>query len=80
MGLCELVGGVAVCVGYPVRTVGTLLGLWCLATGYAAHKSDINQLLAHIAMAGGFFLLATVGPGSLSLFAGQPAGVFALLP
>ena len=77
VGFCELVGGIAVVLGYPVHTVGVLLGLWCLVTGYAAHKSDINQLLAHVAMAGGFFLLAVVGAGSLSLFAGEPTGIFA---
>ena len=80
VGFCELIGGVAVVLGYPVRTVGVLLGLWCLVTGYAAHKSDANQLLAHVAMAGGFFLLATVGAGALSLFAGNPPGMFAYLP
>lgn len=79
VGVCELIGGIATCVGYPVWIVGLLLGLWCLMTGYAAHKNDINQLLAHVGMAGGFFLLATVGAGSLALFGGQPSGVFAYL-
>ncbi|QNP42127.1 DoxX family protein [Lysobacter terrestris] len=80
VGFCEFVGGVAVTVGYPVRTVGILLGLWCLLTGYAAHRSDINQLLAHVAMAGGFFLLAATGAGALALFGGAPTGWFAYLP
>lgn len=79
VGVCELVGGIAVCIGYPVRTVGVLLGVWCLLTGYAGHRGDVNQLLAHVGMAGGFFLLAAVGPGSLSLFGGTPTGVFAHL-
>lgn len=72
VGFCELVGGVGVVIGYPVGLFGLLLGLWCLITGYAAHRSDINGLLAHIAMAGGFFLLATVGAGSLAMFASMP--------
>lgn len=80
VGFCEFVGGIGVTIGYPARTVGVLLGLWCLVTGYAAHKNDMNQLLAHVAMAGGFFLLAVVGAGSLSLFGGAPTGVFAYLP
>ena len=79
VGFCELVGGVAVVLGYPVRIVGVLLGLWCLVTGYAAHRNDINQLLAHVAMAGGFFLLAAAGAGTLSLFGGMPTGGFAHL-
>lgn len=80
VGFCELVGGLGVVLGYPAKTVGVLLGLWCLITGYAAHKSDINQLLAHVAMAGGFFLLAVVGAGAIALFGGTPSGVFAYLP
>lgn len=80
VGFCELVGGVAVCLGYPVRTVGVLLGVWCLVTGFAAHRSDVNQLLAHVGMAGGFFFLATVGAGAISLFGGAPTGLFAYLP
>ena len=79
VGICEFVGGVAICIGYPARTVGVLLGLWCLVTGYAAHRNDINQLLAHVAMAGGFFLLAAAGAGTLSLFGGMPTGGFAHL-
>lgn len=80
VGLCELVGGIGVCLGYPARLVSVLLGVWCLITGYAAHKNDINQLLAHVGMAGGFFVLAVVGAGSVALFGGHPEGVFALLP
>ena len=79
VGVCELVGGFAVVLGYPVRTVGVLLGLWCLVTAYAAHRSDINQLLSHAAMAGGFFLLATVGAGALAVFGGDPGGALAWL-
>ncbi|MDY1449076.1 DoxX family protein [Pseudomonas aeruginosa] len=80
VGLCELIGGVGVTIGYPVRTMGVLLGLWCLVAGYAAHRKDISLLLTHVAMAGGFFLLAAVGAGSISLFGGAPTGLFAYLP
>lgn len=80
IGFCELVGGLAVALGYPVRTAGTLLGLWCLVTGYDAHKGNITEFLKNVTMAGGFFALATVGAGSLSLFGGVPDGIFAYLP
>lgn len=80
VGFCEFAGGLAVVIGYPVRTVGVLLGLWCLVTAYAAHRSDINQLLSHVAMAGGFFLLAAVGAGTRALFGGAATGMFAVLP
>ncbi len=80
VGFCELVGGIGVTIGYPLATVNVLLGLWCVVTALIAHKSDLNQLLAHIAMCGGYFGLAAAGPGKLSLFSGAPTGIFALLP
>ncbi|MFD1103561.1 DoxX family membrane protein [Sphingobium olei] len=39
VGLCELIGRLAIVLGYPVRTVGILLGLWCLATAKQAHMA-----------------------------------------
>ena len=80
VGLCELVGGIGVVAGYPLATFCVLLGLWCVVTALAAHKGDMNQLLAHIAMCGGFFGLAAAGPGALALFHGAPTGIWALLP
>lgn len=80
VGLCEFIGGLALVLGYPVRTAGVLLGLWCLITGYMEHKSNITELLKNATMAGGFFALAAVGAGSISLFRGMPSGVFSYLP
>ncbi len=80
VGLCELMGGVAVVMGYPAKTVGVLLGLWCLVTALTAHRKDTQQLLSHMTMTGGFFMLAAVGAGNLSLFGGAPTGIFAALP
>jgi Predicted membrane protein len=79
VGVCELVGGLAVVLGYPVRTVGVLLGLWCLMTGYSSRKDGANGVLMHVTMAGGFFVLAAAGAGVWSLFGGAPSGVFAHL-
>ncbi|MFD1796053.1 DoxX family protein [Paracoccus aurantiacus] len=61
VGICELVGGLGVIVGWPLALFGTALGLWCLATAYIGHRDDVNALLSHVAMAGGFFLVASVG-------------------
>lgn len=80
IGLCEFVGGLAVVIGYPARTASLLLGLWCLVTGYQAHRSDTNALLSHVTMAGGFFLLAVAGTGAIALFGGVPSGLFGDLP
>ncbi|KGJ11972.1 DoxX family protein [Paracoccus versutus] len=70
VGACELIGGIGVVIGWPLTLFGVLLGLWCVVTALVAHKNDINQLLAHIALCGGFFALAAAGPGSFALFAG----------
>lgn len=80
VGLCEFIGGVAVVMGYPIRTVGILLGLWCLVTGYQAHKGNLTELLKNVTMAGGFFCIAAAGAGSLALFGGSPEGFFAYFP
>lgn len=80
IGVCELVGGLVVVLGYPLRTASVLLGLWCLVTGYDAHRGNITELLKNATMAGGFFALAVAGSGALALFGGAPPGVFAYLP
>lgn len=80
VGACELVGGICVVLGYPLAPVSVLLGLWCIATALAAHRADVNQMLSHLAMCGGFFALAAAGPGSMSLFGGVPTGVWAVVP
>lgn len=77
VGLCEFVGGLGVVLGYPVRTFSVLLGLWCLITGFTAHRKDMNGLLSHVAMAGGFFALAVAGPGTIALWGGEPTGIMA---
>ena len=80
IGLCELVGGVMLVLGYPVRTASVLLGLWCLVTGYDAHRNNLNELLLHVTSAGGYFALAVAGTGTIALFGGAPSGIFSYLP
>ena len=80
IGLCELAGGAMIVLGYRVRTAAVLLGLWCLLTGYDAHRGNITELLKNATMAGGFFALAVAGAGTMALFGGAPAGLFAYLP
>ena len=71
VGLCELVGGLGVVLGFPVGLFGVLLGLWCLATAIEAHRNSETAILGHVVMSGGFFLLATTGPGAIALFGGR---------
>lgn len=80
VGVCELVGGVAVVLGYPLSTASVLLGLWCLITGYDAHRGNTTELLKNVTMAGGFFALAVTGAGTIALFGGAPQGVWSYLP
>ncbi len=80
VGLCELVGGMMLAVGYPVSTASVLLGIWCLMTGYDAHRGNVNELFLHVTSAGGYFALAVAGSGALALFGGAPTGIFAYLP
>lgn len=70
VGFCELLGGIGVVLGWPLALFSVALGLWCVVTAVIAHKNDINQMLAHLTMCGGFFALAAAGPGSIALFGG----------
>ncbi len=79
IGLCELVGGLAVVLGFPIRLAGILLALWCAATGLLIHGGDATQLGKNLAMAGGFLLLAVSGAGTLALYKGTPPRSFGFL-
>ena len=69
VGICELVGGIAVLVGFQVRIVGILLALFCLFTGYIAHMGpdQATALMKNIGLAGGFLLLAANGAGAYAI-------------
>lgn len=68
VGLCELLGGVAVVIGWPAQLAAFLLGLWCILTGIDAHRHQETELLKNLVMAGGYFMLAIAGPGAWALF------------
>lgn len=67
VGFCEFIGGVGVVLGWPLSLFSVLLGLWCLVTAYVGHRHDINGLLSHVTMAGGFFALAVLGAGPIAV-------------
>lgn len=69
--LVELLGGIAVLIGWRTKWAGLVLAVWCIATGLIAHyhPDDINQMIhfmKNIAMAGGFLQLAAWGAGRFS--------------
>ncbi|QIG48000.1 DoxX family protein [Nordella sp. HKS 07] len=76
ISLFELVGGIAVVIGFPIRLAGILLALWCVATGILIHGGDATQLFKNLVMAGGFLLVAVTGAGRLALFKGAPPHSF----
>lgn len=68
----ELLGGIAVLIGWRTRWAGAILFAWCIATALIAHyhPGDRNQMIhfmKNIAMAGGFLQLAAWGAGRFSL-------------
>jgi len=68
----EIVAGVLIVVGFQTRIVALLLAAYCIVTAaiFHNHLGDQMQLInfmKNIAIAGGFLLLACVGPGPLSL-------------
>jgi putative oxidoreductase len=70
--LVELLGGIAVLVGFRARWAGALLAIWCVATALVAHDqtsdpAQMIQFMKNLSMAGGFLMLAAFGPGRLSI-------------
>jgi putative oxidoreductase len=71
-GLVELLGGIAILIGFQTRIAAYLLALFSVVTALIAHMawSDMMQLIhfqKNLAMAGGFLVLAVYGPGALSV-------------
>jgi putative oxidoreductase len=77
VGLLELLGGLALVVGYQVRLVGLVLALFTLAASVVFHaywsapaaQQYVTQLLfmKNISVAGGLLLVSALGAGPLSL-------------
>ena len=70
--LVELVGGVALVLGYRTRLVAGVLALFTVATALAFHSNlaDQNQFFhffKNIAMAGGLLQVVAYGAGRFSL-------------
>ena len=68
----EIVAGALVALGCLTRAIALLLAGFCLVTAAIFHHQFSDQIqmimfLKNISMAGGFLLLAAVGPGSASL-------------
>ncbi|TIN66860.1 MAG: DoxX family protein, partial [Mesorhizobium sp.] len=71
VGLIELLGGLAILVGFKTRIVAWVLAIFTVATGLVAHtgwadQMQMIQFLKNLAIAGGFLLLASSGAGAYS--------------
>jgi putative oxidoreductase len=72
VGLLELLGGLAILVGYKTRIAAVALALFTIAATLIAHLdfSDQVQILffqKNLAIAGGLAVLAAFGAGALSI-------------
>jgi putative oxidoreductase len=72
VGLVELIGGLAVLIGFQTRIAAYVLALFSVASALVAHMnwSDMMQLInfqKNLAIAGGFLVLAAYGAGAYSV-------------
>ncbi|TPN81914.1 DoxX family protein [Mesorhizobium sp. CU2] len=72
VGLIELLGGIAVLVGFQTRIAAWILAVFTIATGLVAHtgwadQMQMIQFLKNLAITGGFILLASSGAGAYSI-------------
>ncbi|MBS3647405.1 DoxX family protein [Pseudaminobacter sp. 19-2017] len=72
VGLVELVGGLAILIGFQTRIAAVVLALFTVAATLIAHTNfaDMSQMLffqKNLAITGGFLILAVFGPGALSI-------------
>jgi putative oxidoreductase len=63
--------GVLFLIGFRARITALILGVWCIATAFAAHyhPSDTAQMIhfmKNVCMAGGFLQIVAYGAGRLS--------------
>src|SRR5579885_2631744 len=70
--IVEILGGVAVLVGFKTRWAAAVLAIWCLITGFAFHLpvGDVPNMVnfyKNLVMAGGFLYVIAHGAGSISI-------------
>jgi putative oxidoreductase len=85
VGLLELVGGLALAVGYKARWAALALGVFTLLASVLFHKfwavpaeqQMVQQLMfmKNMAVAGGMFIVAALGAGPLSFDNRGAAGI-----
>lgn len=72
IGLFEVVGGLAIVVGYQTRIVALLLAAFSIASAVLAHSNFADQtqmvmFMKNLGLAGGFLLLWVHGAGGMAI-------------
>lgn len=77
VGLLELLGGIAIAIGFQARWAALALGLFTLAASLLFHKfwavapdqAYVQQLMfmKNLSVAGGLFIVAALGAGPVSV-------------
>ena len=72
VGLLELVGGLAILVGFKTRIAAVALALFTIAATLIAHTNFADQIqmlmfLKNLSVTGGLLVLASFGAGALSV-------------
>jgi putative oxidoreductase len=72
VGLLELLGGIAILIGFQTRIAAIALAIFTLAATAVAHLDFADQVQflffqKNLAIAGGLFVLAVFGAGALSV-------------
>jgi putative oxidoreductase len=70
--IIELLGGIAILVGFKTRWVAIILALFCVITALAVHlpagdQANMVHVLKNLAMAGGFLYVFAFGAGIWSV-------------
>jgi putative oxidoreductase len=68
----ELVGGLAILLGFKTRLAAAVLAIWCLVTGFGFHLpvGDVPNMInfyKNLVMAGGFLYVVANGAGRFSI-------------
>lgn len=72
MALCEIIGGLALVIGFQIRAISIPFAAWCVVTAVVVHIHEPSILMKNLALAGGFFVLAGSGPGGISYYGNWP--------
>ncbi|MBZ9959868.1 MULTISPECIES: DoxX family protein [unclassified Mesorhizobium] len=72
VGLIELLGGLAILVGFQTRIAAWVLAIFTVATALVAHTGWADQMqminfMKNLAITGGFLVLASSGAGAYSV-------------